>query len=181
MKRKFRFDYNYKMFSPFIFLFIISIIFFLYSINSFNLLGIYTSILFAVFWLASLLYGYSYGLIINYKKKYIKLRTAIYTEKIYFNEIKFIDYHEKKIDKGKKWKNILRYLLRNHNFIYAKYLFNEGKVFVICIHFQNGWTKEIEYPWMYKEKSKSKVVTVENKLRKMIEEFNKNKEYYKST
>lgn len=174
MKKIFRFDYNYKMFIPFILLFIISTIFFLYSINNLNILGVLISILFAVFCIINFFYGLGYGLEINYKKKFIKLRTAIYKEKIYFNEVKCFYYHEKNVDKGIKWKNIFRYLFRNHNFTYAKYLFNEGKVFVICIHFRNGWIKEIEYPWMYKEKSKNKVSIVENKLRILLNEFNQN-------
>ena len=173
MKRRFRFDYNYKMFGPFILLFIISIIFFLYCINNLNIIGIYISILFAVFCIINFIYGLGYGLKINYKMEYIKLRTAIYKEKIYFNEVQHINYYEKKTDKGRKLKNIFRYIFRNHNFIYAKYSFNNGKVFVICIHFRNGWVKEIEYPWMYKEKSQRKLTMVENKLKKILNEFNK--------
>lgn len=168
----FRFDYNYKMFFSYIIMLFLSLFFFYLSIEDGRFGVLLLSTLLIVFWGFSICYGYNYGVKFDYKKKYIRLRTGMHSEKIDFTKIKHIYYYELKRIKGHKLKNFFPYVIRKTNFLSAKYIFNEGKVFMIVIQYKNGWEKEIEFPWMYKEKSKSKVQFIEEKLKLMINEFN---------
>lgn len=172
MKKTFRFDYNDRMHAPFLILILAFVFFLVLSIMDRSiekiLLCIFCISLFWGFWL----YGYGYGIQFDYHRRRIRVRRSSSQIIIKFDEIKRIYYYEKNVKKGSKLKNFFEYVFRKYSYDSAKYTFNEGKVFVIVINYQSGYLQEIEFPWMYKEKSRAKAEKVESQLKAMIDEFN---------
>ena len=125
-----------------------------------------------LFFIVCLFYGYGYGIQFDYNRRLIRVRRSASQEKIKFDKIKRIYYYKKKVKKGHKLKNFFEYAVRKYSYASAKYTFNEGEVYVIVLNYHSGYLQEIEFPWMYKEKSRSRVEKVENELKALIDEFN---------
>lgn len=158
------------MFFPYVYVALIPLFFLPYVIENIKeLIIVISGSLLAI---CALLYGYSYGIILNSKKKYIKLRTDTYKEKIYFKEVAYVDYIEVIRPKGHKFINFLDYFLRKNNIAVADHVFNNGTVFAFLICYKNGAIRTVEYTWMYKEKRKKTVEKVEKKLKEFVNEIN---------
>lgn len=56
----------------------------------------------------------------------------------------------------------------------SDYVYNNGRVFKIIFHLNDGTTRESYFGWMYKERNELKVNQVINKLENFVNDLNQN-------
>lgn len=171
LKINFRYDYNNKLL--FIYLGLIGI-FTALSIIWFKhiIILLFASItIFSILVLVFIIYPQ--GLWFNFKKnKLIIIDNALYhTFKI--SDILKVSFYEIKKEKRSAFKGFFfEYYHPSTYMSGCDYVYNNGKVYNITIHLKNGLTFNTYFGWMYKERKKSKIRKIENKLIQRLELIN---------
>lgn len=169
--KKFRYDYNFKLFTI---TNLLSFIFLLATIISYskNVIAFWSFIImFMINFINSFVFINNQG--IRIERGTIKIVDYFWFTKIKLNDLKFVEIRELKKEKKSNKYGLLHEFYHPSTYMYkCDYVYNDGKVFKIIFHLKDGTTKESYFGWMYKERSLKKVNKVEKKLENFIEEIN---------
>ncbi len=171
MHKKFKYDYNNKMF---IVCFLYSLLFlsiFIWSFNK-NIVGCIVAggctiaLLFTTFVLI-----FNQGITVG--KKNILIIDYFWFTKINLADLKRVELKEIKKDKKSNWYGFFNEFYHPSTYMYkSDYVYNNGRVFKIIFYLGHNNTKESYFGWMYKEKSIARVNKTVNKLENFISEIN---------
>ena len=153
-----------------IFFSILSVAFFLIVANG---LGGKFELIFAImsiFFLVGAVVFPKTGFYFNYKTGTIKYLGPFIEGKNRFKmndieKIEFLEYPARKIS----GLGLTGYGLVNED---LNHVFNNGKIFVFCIRFLDGKTVELPYNYLYAAISKRRVRRQEQRIRRIVDEFN---------
>ena len=174
MKKRFKYDYNNRMFCIMLITTICCVIiaFLLFPVH----------ILFAILFFALTTYCFyitffviaKQGVCINYDKQQVIIVDNLLRRKIDLRKISYVTFRE--IPKQKK-NNVFGFLVDFfHSSTYMSgcdYVYNNGKVYNIVFHHYDGTITETYFGWLYREKNKIVVTKVNDELKSFIEEINK--------
>jgi len=173
MKKIFRYDYNFKLF---IITNIISFIFLLIAVVSYNkyiiafwLLGI----MFFISIINTFVFIYNQG--IRVKNEKVIIVDFLWVTRFKLNELKYAEIKEIKKDKKDNLYGFMHEFYDPDTYMWkCDYVYNNGRVFNIIFYLKDGSTRKTYFGWMYKEKSSAKVNKIVIKLKNFIEEINQN-------
>ena len=162
MKKRFKYDYNNKVT---ILTIIASLLFVVLAIIAYkDILGFIIFILMAVI---------PQGLHFNTKINQLVIVDEYLYRRFDINNIQYLSYQEVK---KKVRKSIYGFFTEYyHPATYMSecdYVYNNGKVFIIKIYLKKGGIYQTYFGWMYKEKSKKRVMKKEEELKAFIDEIN---------
>ena len=171
MKKRFKYDYNNKMF---IVCFLCSLLFlsiFIWSFNK-NIVGcILTGFCTIALLFNTFVMIFNQGITVG--KKNILIIDYFWFTKINIKNLKWAEIKEiKKEKKGNLYGFIHEFYHPTTYMLKCYYVYNNGRVFKIIFHLKDGSIRETYFGWMYKEKSITRVNKVVNKLENFIEEIN---------
>lgn len=171
MKKKFKYDYNWKMFIVCFFYSLLFLSIFIWSINK-NLVGCIVAgfctiaLLFTTFVLI-----FNQGITVG--KKNILIIDYFWFTKIDLAEINRVEIKEIKKDKKSNLYGLFNEFYHPSTYMYnSDYVYNNGRVFKIIFYLKNNTIKESYFGWMYKEKNISRVNKIVKKLEKFICDIN---------
>lgn len=170
MIKKFKYDYNNKLF--FINL-SLSLVFLLLSIIAFE--KIIGFILFLIITILLLFNSFfiirAQGIKITNKKTII-IVDQLLVRKLCIDNVRYVSLKQiPKKTKSKLYGFFNEFFYPNTYMSHCDYVYNQGKVYNICFHLSDGTTVESYFGWLYREKEK-KVNKVEKKLLEFIEKIN---------
>ena len=162
MKKRFKYDYNNKVT---ILTIIASLLFVVLAIIAYkDILGFIIFILMAII---------PQGLHFNTKINQLVIVDEYLYRRFDINNIQYLSYQEVK---KKVRKSIYGFFTEYyHPATYMSecdYVYNNGKVFIIKIYLKKGGIYQTYFGWMYKEKSKKRVMKKEEELKAFIDEIN---------
>ena len=172
MKKNFKYDYNNKVTILGI---IVSLLFVVLAIIAYkDILGFIILILIAVIILLNTLFNIiPQGLHFNTKINQLVIVDEVFYRRFDINNIQYLSYQEVK---KKVRKSIYGFFTEYyHPATYMSecdYVYNNGKVFIIKIYLKKGGIYQTYFGWMYKEKSKKRVMKKEEELKAFIDEIN---------
>ena len=175
--KKFRYDYNYKLF---IITNLLSCLFLFGTIISYNKYFLDNKY-FLSFWLFIIMFMINFinsFVFINNQGIRVKNDTIKIVDYFWFTKINLVDLKRVELKEIKKSKKSNLYGLLNEfyhpsTYMYkSDYVYNNGRVFKIIFYLGDNSTRESYFGWMYKERSITKVNKVVNKLENFISEIN---------
>ena len=173
MKKRFKYDYNNRMFCIMLITTICCVIiaFLLFPVH----------ILFATLFFALTTYCFyitffviaKQGVCIDYDKRQVIIVDDLLRRKIDLGKICYVTFRE--IPKQKK-NNVFGFLIDFfHPSTYMSgcdYVYNNGKVYNIVFHHYDGTITETYFGWLYREKNKNTVSIIEKQLSSFVNEIN---------
>ena len=171
MYKRFRYDYNFKIFTLSLFYTLSSLTIFIWSFNENIIVSIIVGICTFILLFNSFIWIFNQGIIIT--KKYILILDYFWLTKIKITDLKYAKYEYIKKEKQSYWYGLVHEFYHPSTYMYkCDYVYNNGKVYNIVFYLKDGSKRETYFGWMYKEKNKEKVERVEQKLCKFIENIN---------
>ena len=169
MNNKFKYDYNNKLFLINLSL---SIIFFVLAIVSFEkLVGFILLFVMSMLALFNSLFIRMQGIKIKSKVK-IVIIDQLLIRKLSIQDVRYVSLELiSKDTKSKLYGFFTEFFYPNTYLSHCKYVYNQGKVYNICFHMNDGTIVKSYFGWLYREKEKT-VRKVEKKLHNFIEEIN---------
>ena len=171
MHKRFKYDYNNKMF---IVCFLCSLLFlsiFIWSFNK-NIVGcILTGFCTIALLFNTFVMIFNQGITVG--KKNILIIDYFWFTKINLADLKRVELKEIKKGKKSNWYGLFNEFYHPSTYMYnSDYVYNNGRVFKIIFYLGDNSTRESYFGWMYKEKSITRVNKVVNKLENFISEIN---------
>lgn len=170
MLKKFKYDYNNKLF--FINL-TLSIIFLILTIVSFEKI-----VAFILCLIISILLLFNSFFVIRTqgikitKSKNIVIIDQLLIRKLCISDIRYVSLKQlPKKTKSKVYGFFNEFFYPNTYMSHCDYVYNKGRVYNICFHMTDGTVVESYFGWLYREKEK-KVEKVEKKLIEFIDKIN---------
>jgi len=172
MKIRFKYDYNNKMLYTFIILILLYLILLVICFEKI-VVSIIFGISIIILFLTLVFIIYPQGFYCNFKKNKLIVVDDTFYHVFHLNELRKITY--KQVHKEKK-SNIKGFFIEfYHPYTYmsdSKYVYNNGKVYMITIYLKNGMSFNTYFGWMYKEKKHMKVEVIEKRLKNKIDTIN---------
>ena len=169
--KKFRYDYNCKIL---FFNAIASLLFLVMFVASYAkslLLFCIFGLVFLICLLNTTVLIYNQGIRVG--KKNILIIDYFWFTKIKLADLKRVELKEIKKDKKSNLYGFLNEFYHPSTYMYnSDYIYNNGRVFRIIFHLENGTTKETYFGWMYKEKRIKRVNKVTSKLENFVYDIN---------
>ncbi len=170
MLKKFKYDYNNRLF---LINFFLSLIFFILAIVAFDILiGFILFLIMAIILLVNtFVLIRNQGIKIKDKKK-IVIVDQLLVRRLYIDDINFVSLKQlPKKTKSKIYGFFHEFFYPNTYMSHCDYVYNQGKVYNICFHLKDGTIIDSYFGWLYREKEKT-VNKVEKKLLEFIEKIN---------
>lgn len=171
MKRKFRYDYNCKMLIINIVVSLLFLVIFAASYNKGVVAFCVFGFVFLICLFNTIILIYNQGITISEKNIFIV--DYFWFTKINLDDLKRVELKEIKKEKRS---NLYGFI---HEFYYATtymynsdYIYNNGRVFKIIFHLNDGTTRESYFGWLYKERNELKVNKVISKLENFVNDLN---------
>lgn len=169
--KKFRYDYNFKLF---IITNLLSCLFLFGTIISYNKYFIAFClfiIMFTINFINSFVFINNQGL--RVENDTIKIVDYFWFTKINLADLKRVELKEIKKSKKSNLYGLLNEFYHPSTYMYnSDYVYNNGRVFKIIFYLKNNTTKESYFGWMYKEKNIMKVEKIVNKLENFVHDIN---------
>jgi hypothetical protein len=171
MKKKFRYDYNYKVLFFSLLASTLFLILFAASYKKGIIAFCFCGIGFLICLLNTFILIYNQGITVGKKK--ILIVDYFWFTKINLSNLKRVELKEIKKDKKSNWYGFWNEFYHPYTYMCkSDYVYNNGRVFKIIFYLKDNSTRESYFGWMYKERSIAKVNKVVKKLEDFIREIN---------
>ena len=171
MKKRFKYDYNNKMF---IVCFLSSLLFlsiFIWSFNK-NIVGCIAAGLCTIILLFNtFVMIFNQGITVG--KKNILVIDYFWFTKINIKDLKHVEIREIKKEKKGNLYGFFHEFYHPTTYMWkCDYVYNNGRVFKVIFHLKDGTSRETYFGWMYKERNILKVKKTIKKLEECINYIN---------
>lgn len=112
------------------------------------------------------------GITINKKGDAIIIVDQYFVRKFQLKDIRYVTIEKIEKKRGNKVYGFFCEYFYPHTYLsHCKFVYNQGEVFFICFHLQDGTIHKSYFGWLYKEKG-NRVITVKQTMVKFIEQIN---------